>query len=657
MPSKFPQGPEDELAALRLANKELNRTLASQTKALEEAEEMFRTTFDQNAIGMAIRAIDPKRPRWLDVNDRFCEILGYSREELLKLSSFEVTSDSEKKEAAENNERLMSGEIKSFSREKRYLHKDGHAIWVNVWLSVVHGADDKPQKIICAIEDISERKAAEEVLRATEMDYRSIFENATQGIYRSDLDGRALRVNPAMVKLNGYESEAELLAAVGKNSAEWYVAPGRREDFIKIMESQGQVTNFESEIYRHKTREKIWISENAHLVRDNNGKALYYDGSATDITTRKNLEKKLHQSRDLFSLAFHANPNLIALVEPSTGEHLDVNEAWLNTLKFQREDVIGKSSLKFGTWPNINDRDQLLQLHEAEGRVRNYIGQLRAKDGTLIDCSFSTDTIKMDHMEPILWTVIDITESKKSEKALNKALADAERANKAKSEFLATMSHEFRTPLNAILGFSEIMDKQIFGPLGSGKYTEYAGDIFRSGEHMLTLVDDVLDIAAIEAGKRPFDMEMIDLSDLVPECLKQIELATSKGGIELIINIATNLPQLNADRRSVAQILLNLLSNATRFTARGGSITISAHARDHKLSLAIQDTGTGIPQDKLASIIEPFVQAESDPHKAREGTGLGLSIVKSLVDAHDGQLEIDSLVGEGTTVCVTFPCT
>ncbi|MBT3701164.1 MAG: PAS domain S-box protein [Alphaproteobacteria bacterium] len=656
MPRKSPQDPEDELAALRLANQELTSVLATQAKALEDAEEMFRTTFDQDAIGMAIRAVDPKNPMWLDVNDRFCEMLGYSREELLKLSSFDVTSDSEKKEAAEKNKRLMNGEIKSFSREKRYLHKDGHAIWVNIWLSVVHDKAGKPQKIISAIEDISKRKAAEEAMRTTEKDYRSIFENATQGMYRSDLDGHALRVNPAMVKLNGYESEAELLAAVKVTSQDWYVEPGRREEFTRIMETQGRVSNFESEIYRHKTREKIWISENAHLIRDDSGEAMFYEGTATDITIRKNLENELHQSRDLFSLAFHANPNLVALVEPSTGEHLDVNEAWLNTLKFQREDVIGKSSLKFGTWPNINDRDQLLAIHQSEGRVRNFIGQLRAKDGTLIDCSFSTDNIKMDHMEPILWTVIDITESKKAEKALNEALADAERANQAKSEFLATMSHEFRTPLNAILGFSEIMGKQIFGPLGSAKYTEYSDDIFRSGEHMLTLVNDVLDIAAIEAGKRAFDKEMIDLRDLIPECLKQVELATTNGGIELATNIATNLPSLNADRRSIAQILINLLSNATRFTGRGGSITISAYASGNRLCLSIQDTGTGIPEDKLASITEPFVQAESDPHKARHGTGLGLSIVKSLVDAHDGQLEIKSIVGEGTTVSITFPC-
>jgi PAS domain S-box-containing protein len=657
MPSKTPKDLEDELAALRRANEELTATLATQTKVQEDAERMFRTTFDQDAFGMAIRTMDSMDSTWLDVNDRFCEILGYSREELLKLTSFEVSSDLETEEAAHFNKQLISGEIKSFSREKRYIHKDGHSVWTNIWLSVVDDKDGNPQKVISAIEDISERKAAEEAMRATEEDYRSIFENATHGIYRSNLEGRALRVNPAMVELNGYESEAELLVAVRANSDEWYVLPGRRAEFTRILKTQGRVSNFESEIYRHKTRERIWISENAHLIRDSNGKALYYEGTATDITARKNLEKELHQSRDLFSLAFHANPTLIALVEPSTGEHLDVNEAWLNALKFQRDEVVGKSSLKFGTWPNIDERDQILALHKSEGRVRNFVGQLRAKDGTLIDCSFSTDNIKMDHMEPILWTVIDISESKKSEKALNKALADAERANQAKSEFLATMSHEFRTPLNAILGFSEVMDKQIFGPLGSDKYTDYAGDIFRSGEHMLALVNDVLDIAAIEAGKRPFDMELIDLSDLVPQCLKQIELATSNGGIELIANIATNLPPLNADRRSIAQILLNLLSNATRFTGRGGSITIAASANNNNLSISIQDTGTGIPEDKLASITEPFVQGETNPDKAQDGTGLGLSIVKSLVDAHDGRLEIKSIVGEGTTVSVTFPCT
>ena len=257
---------------------------------------------------------------------------------------------------------------------------------------------------------------------------------------------------------------------------------------------------------------------------------------------------------------------------------------------------------------------------------------------------------------PVFVAIIqDITARKHADASLRLALEDAERANKAKSEFLATMSHEFRTPLNAILGFSEMMQAEYFGPLGSKNYNEYTNDIHDSGVHMLSLVNDVLDLSAIEAGKRAIVKEAITVDGLLNSCIRNVKSAAQNRSITLSVDVANGQPVLFADRRSGIQIFHNLLSNAIKFTPPDGKISVSASVVDREIVIKVMDTGIGISIDQLPHIAEPFVQANAVAHNTQEGTGLGLSIVKSLVEAHGGKLNIDSEVGKGTTVTVSLP--
>ncbi len=249
----------------------------------------------------------------------------------------------------------------------------------------------------------------------------------------------------------------------------------------------------------------------------------------------------------------------------------------------------------------------------------------------------------------------DITAHRVAEEARDEAWREADQANQAKSEFLATMSHEFRTPLNAILGFSGMMQEQFFGPLGSEIYVDYTNDIHRSGEHMLTLVNDVLDIAAIEAGQRFMSNDTVEVNNLLNDCIRSVETAARDANIELMLDVPDAPLYLHADNRSLYQVMLNLLSNAIKFTDQNGTIWITVKGSDQKIEIYVKDTGIGIPADKLPSITEPFSQSHADPHRTQEGTGLGLSIVKSLVEEHGGELNIKSELNKGTTVTVSFP--
>jgi len=249
---------------------------------------------------------------------------------------------------------------------------------------------------------------------------------------------------------------------------------------------------------------------------------------------------------------------------------------------------------------------------------------------------------------------IDLTEQVQAQKIADTALQEAETANRAKSEFLAAMSHDLRTPLNAILGFADILSHQFFGPIGD-KNKEYADDIKSSGEHLLTLVNDILDLSAIEAGKQSLIKEKLPTEELVAECMKiDSEIAESKG-IELEAKAPGGPSSLYADKRAVKQILLNLLSNAVKFTPEGGKVTVAAQASNLSMTLTVVDTGQGIPAEKIPILTDPFTRADSDPYLAEQGWGLGLTITKSLVDLHEGRLDIKSKVGKGATVTVTFP--
>ncbi len=238
------------------------------------------------------------------------------------------------------------------------------------------------------------------------------------------------------------------------------------------------------------------------------------------------------------------------------------------------------------------------------------------------------------------------------------ASAVAESASRAKSEFLANMSHELRTPLNAINGFSEMMTREMFGPLGDRRYKEYAGDILSSGEHLLALINDILDMSKIEAGKMNMRPEPLDFADLAEEAMRLLRTRAEGAGLAMAINISPDLPEVEADFRALKQILLNLMSNAVKFTPRGGKVQLFAKvlAEDGgRVRIGVSDTGIGISDADLERLARPFEQIESQHSKTQQGTGLGLALTKSLVELHGGSLHIASKAGAGTTVSFTLP--
>jgi len=242
------------------------------------------------------------------------------------------------------------------------------------------------------------------------------------------------------------------------------------------------------------------------------------------------------------------------------------------------------------------------------------------------------------------------------EEELSRALKAETRANAAKSDFLALMSHELRTPLNAIIGFSEVLGTEMMGPLGHPRYREYANDVHGAGKHLLALINDILDLSKAAAGKFELACEEIAPSDIVSECLRLTRGKAHEGGLRLTSDMAPGLPNLIVDRLRFKQALLNLCSNAIKFTPPGGAVHVSAHqAGDDSFMLSVRDTGIGMSAEQIPVALEPFRQVASPFARNTEGTGLGLALVKSLIECHDGRLEIESALNKGTTVRLILP--
>jgi signal transduction histidine kinase len=236
------------------------------------------------------------------------------------------------------------------------------------------------------------------------------------------------------------------------------------------------------------------------------------------------------------------------------------------------------------------------------------------------------------------------------------AKTKAEIANRTKTEFLANMSHELRTPLNAIMGFSELMKGQMLGPVGNPTYVEYARDIYQSAAHLLQIINDILDLSKVEAGKIDLDERPINVHALVDTSLRLVAERASEAGVTVTNEVAADLPPLFADERLLKQILINLLSNSIKFTEKGGSVRVQAgRETTGVMSLSVADSGIGIAEDDLPRVMEPFRQADAALSRKYEGTGLGLPLVKAFAELHGGRLELESALNVGTTAIVRLP--
>ena len=427
---------------------------------------------------------------------------------------------------------------------------------------------------------------------------------------------------------------------------------------------------------RHADGHWVWLRARCELVSPPREPGPHLIGIAVDITEQKNLVEKTVAADLRLRDAIETIPEAFVLWDADNrlvlcnsnfqelhdlpDEAIAVGASYESVVAAGRKPVVRNKVVTDGpAVPGARTFEAQLE----DGRWL-HISERRTKDGGYVSVGTDITALKMheeklvDSEKRLMATVSDLRVSQqRSAELAEKYAAEktrAEEANQAKSKFLANMSHELRTPLNAIIGFSEIMESNMFGPLGAEKYHEYCSDIHSSGEYLLDVINDILDMSKIEAGRIRLDFEDLELDQLLGEAMRVVSARAQEKQLELFARISPEL-RLRADRRALKQIALNLLSNAVKFTPAGGRVTVRGRAADGCIVLGIADTGIGIAQDALARLGRPFEQVESQLTKSHQGSGLGLAISKSLVELHGGRMRIRSTLGKGTLVVVRLP--
>lgn len=341
------------------------------------------------------------------------------------------------------------------------------------------------------------------------------------------------------------------------------------------------------------------------------------------------------------------------------GHYLAVNQALADIYGYPNPDALiaGLTDISAQLYVEVSRREDFRALMQANDVVTNFVSEIYHRSGRRIWISENARAVRDWSGELLCYegTVEDVTEKFEQDRALRVALRQAEIANRMKATFLAAMSHELKTPLNAVLGFSEIIRDEVLGPVGHDAYRDYAGDIHRSGTRLLSIINDVLDVSRLEGGLLTIDARPEDVQGLAEQAIKQARgITQDKRQIE--IDVPADMPLLLVDPRRISQALGNLLANALKFTPEAGQVrVVVTRAADGGALLMVEDTGIGMAEETIAAALEPFRQLDGSLARRFEGAGLGLSIAKALAELHGGSLSVKSAVGEGTTVTIALP--
>jgi len=485
--------------------------------------------------------------------------------------------------------------------------------------------------------------------------FSSLFEFIPLGAYRSSPAGLQLRANPALVKLNGFDSEAEQLACVRDIAINWYVDPQRREEFKRVLEREGQVVGFESEIWRYKTRERIWISEHAHVVRDVDGAVLFYEGTVEEITQRRANQEELQRNGEIWKRALESTGDGVWDWHVQQGVEI-LSPACKALFGYGPQDLADTpEAMDDLTHPDdqkrmFQDREEHFSLRQAryvnEHRVRCKDGSWKwvLSRGVVISRDADGRPLRM------IGTHTDIHDAKQSG-ALRAERDRAEAADHAKSQFLSRVSHELRTPLNAILGFSQLLE------LDSGlqaRQRGWVGHVLSSGRHLLALMDDVLDLSALQTGQLPVALEPVSIGDVLRTVHTMLQATATSADVVLVVppQGAADIRVL-ADRKRLLQIVSNLLSNAIKYNRPGGSATVTVRRNETSVEMDIADTGPGLSDEQIARLFQPFERLDAK-RAGVDGTGLGLALTRQFTEAMGGSVSVKSRPGEGAvfTVCL-----
>jgi PAS domain S-box-containing protein len=491
-----------------------------------------------------------------------------------------------------------------------------------------------------------------EEVRGTRDFLQSIAANSADAIVTADVHGRVTYFSPGAEELLGYRAE-ELL---GTRAVDYY--RGGLEEaraFMQRLRVEGRIRNYETAL---RTKDGGWVevSSSISLLREVRGVVIGTLAIYKDMTEHKRAEAALRESEEKYRTLFEECKDAIVINTPE-GKVVDVNQAFLNLFGYTRDEGMEINVREHYIHPA--DRVKFRQELEHKGAAKDFEAKLRKKDGTEIDCLLTSTAWRAKDSSILGFQGIlhDITERKRAQEELRLAKEAAEEANRAKSAFLANMSHELRTPLNAIIGYSEMLQEEA-ADLGQEDLTPDLQKIQAAGKHLLALINDILDLSKIEAGRMDLFLETFDVALMIQDAAMTIQPLVEKNYNTLAIHCADDLGTMRADLTKVRQSLFNLLSNACKFTAQGTiTLAVSRETVDEAvwLTFRVADTGIGMTPEQMGKLFQAFVQADASTTRQYGGTGLGLTITQRFCQMMGGDITVESALGQGSTFTIRLP--
>jgi two-component system CheB/CheR fusion protein len=524
-------------------------------------------------------------------------------------------------------------------------------------------------RLIITFNDINERKMAEELQRVSSAYARSLLEASLDPLITISAQGKITDVNEASMQATGVAREQ----LIGCDFSDFFTEPGKARAGYQKVFSEGFVRDYPLSI-RQTTGRIIDVLYNASVYKDDKGNVLGVFAAARDITERRKIESGLEKTR-----------KELAVIKKVADEANEFAESIINTVReplivLDHDLRVVKVSSSFCEFFKVNTEETVGQLIYDLGNKQWDIPKLRELLETILPQKATFDNYEVEHdfvtigrrimllnarqiqrisgkEKIILLAIEDITEKKKFEREVLTARNIAEVASRVKSDFLASMSHELRTPLNSIIGFSEVLEDELLGELNPSQ-REDVQYILKAGRHLLSLINDILDLAKVESGKMQLEVERVSLKGLLESMLAMHREKASRHGISIDLQMETVADMtIEADERKLKQILLNLLSNAVKFTPDGGSVRVMAMtlSGEKEIEISVEDTGIGIKPEDIQKLFKEFSQLDYVYDKEYGGTGLGLALTKKLVELQGGRIRVVSEFGKGSRFTFVLP--
>lgn len=619
--------------------------------ALIKSKESFRSYFDNGPVAMCVNSPDN---RWLEINQEFCQLLGYEKSELMSMNWLQITHPDDVEANQKLIEQLQRGQLKHFKLDKRYIRKDDSIVYATLSVVSSNSFEGRDGYSIISVIDNTEHYKALETLKNERQQLRTLVDNLPFPIYFIDKEGRKVIANKADLENIGITEENEALGKTDEQLFPGEVGVRGHADNLKVLHSGDPIVNRE-EYFINAKGERLWFQTTKIPLVDSEGTISGLVGIGLDVTQQRMLQQRIKESEAYYRTLVDVSPDgiivtdTLGIVNFVSTKIFDifgiptsyplVGDTIFNWIAIEHLDF---AKMSFG-----NVLNNSIVSPSQELKCRKY-------DGTPF-WGESGSTLLEDPNGQIKGTMIvfrDITDRKRAEEEMLKAKAKAEQSDRLKSAFLQNISHEIRTPMNSILGFLEILEDPSFS---RSEKKLYATIVKKSGNRLLNTINDIVEISKIMTSNVELHLTVLDVPNFLQNRYDELQPMMEEKGLTFTLDVQTPSPlHQKTDEHKLDVVLNKVLDNAIKFTNEG-SVALCLKTLGKQLCIIVQDTGIGIEPEKLSSIFQPFYQTDHDFNRKHEGAGLGLTIAKAYIEMLGGSIEIESNPDFGSTVQILLP--